>query len=144
LKSAKVTNKKERQPGACEEGMKYSTGKNPHRYFLDESISIQTAITGHHAKRILMELMPDGLLMLRCNFLWNGSSFVQDTPACMRASAFHDALCRMISQGLLPASVRPAADKLYYDLCREDGMSWLQAKVRYAGLRVYGIVSSIG
>jgi hypothetical protein len=125
--------------------MKYTTEKNPHLYFLDEpSISIQTEITGHHAKGVLMELMPDGLLTLVQSFWWNGSSFVQDTPACMRASAFHDALCRLISIGLLPASVRPAADKLYYDLCREDGMSWLQAKVRYAGLRVYGTVSSIG
>jgi hypothetical protein len=114
-------------------------------YFLDEpSISVQTEITGHHIKAELMELSPDGRLTLGQSFWWNGSSFVQDTPECMRASAFHDALCRIISQGLLPASVRPTADKLYYDLCREDGMSWLQAKIRHAGLRVYGTISSIG
>jgi len=125
--------------------MKFSSSKTPHLYFLDEpSISVQTEITGHHIKAELMELSPDGLLTLGRSFWWNGSSFVQDTPECMRASAFHDALCRMRSQGLLPASTRPAADKLYYDLCREDGMSWMQAKVRYAGLRVYGTVTNIG
>jgi hypothetical protein len=125
--------------------MKYSASKNHHMYFLDETrISVQTEITGHHVKAELMELFPDGLLTLGQSFWWNGSSFVQDTPECMRASAFHDALCRMIRQGLLPASTRSAADKLYYELCREDGMSWLQAKVRYAGLRIYGTVSSIG
>jgi hypothetical protein len=125
--------------------MKYTTSDVSHLYFLDEPVvSVQTAITGYHAKGVLMELTPDGLLTLGQNFWWNGSSFVQDTPECMRASAFHDALCRMIPQGLIPASVRPAADKLYYELCREDGMSWMQAKVRYAGLRVYGTVTNIG
>jgi hypothetical protein len=125
--------------------MKYTTEKNPHLYFLDEpSISVQTKITGHYVKAELMELTFDGLLTLSQSFWWNGSSFVQDTSACMRSSAFHDALCRMIAQGMLPASTRPAADKLYYELCREDGMSWMQAKVRYAGLRMYGTVTSIG
>jgi hypothetical protein len=125
--------------------MKFSSSKVPHMYFLDEpSISVQTKITGHYVKAELMELTFDGLLTLSQSFWWNGSSFVQDTPECMRASAFHDALCRMISQGLLPASTRPAADKLYCELCREDGMSWMQAKVRYAGLRVYGTVTNIG
>jgi hypothetical protein len=125
--------------------MKFTASDVSHLYFLDEpSISIQTEITGYHAKGVLMELIPSGLLTLGQSFWWNGSSFVQDTPECMRASAFHDALCRMIRQGLLPASTRPAADKLYYDLCREDGMSWMQAKIRYAGLRVYGTITSIG
>jgi hypothetical protein len=125
--------------------MKYSTSENPHLYFLDEpSISIQTELKGHYAEVDYINLTPDGRLTLEKAFRWNGSSFVQDTPACMRASAFHDALCRMISQGLLPTSVRPAADKLYYELCREDGMSWMQAKLRWAGLRVYGTISNIG
>lgn len=125
--------------------MKFTVSDVSHLYFLDEpGISIQTEVTGHHIKAELMELSPDGLLTLGQNFWWNGSSFVQDTPECMRASAFHDALCRMIVQGLLPASARPAADKLYYNLCREDGMSWMQAKVRYAGLRLYGITTNIG
>jgi hypothetical protein len=125
--------------------MKYATEKNPHRYLLDEmSVSVQTKITGHPAKGASMELMTDGLLTIHRGFWWNGSTFVQDTSYCMRASAFHDALCRMMAQGLLPAFVRPVADKLYYDLCIEDGMGWLQAKVRWAGLRVYGAVSNIG
>jgi hypothetical protein len=125
--------------------MKFTVSDVSHLYFLDEpSISIQTEVTGYHAKGVLMELMPSGLLTLGQSYWWNGSSFVQDVPACMRASAFHDALCRMISQDLLPASTRPAADKLYYNLCREDGMGWMQAKIRYAGLRVYGTVTNIG
>jgi hypothetical protein len=124
--------------------MNYTIAKNPHLYFLEESISVQTAIIGHPANGASMELMSDGLLTIYRGFWWNGSTFVQDTPECMRASAFHDALCRMMAQGLLPVSVRSAADKLYYELCREDGMSWLQAKVRWAGLRVYGAVSNIG
>jgi len=62
----------------------------------------------------------------------------------MRASAFHDALCQMISKKMLPESIRPKADKLYYDICRDDGMSWLQAKIRLAGLVIYRTVSIIG
>jgi len=125
--------------------MKFLTSKNPHMYFLDETrISVQTEIKEHYAEMEYVDLTPDGRLTLWKAFRWNGSSFVQDTPECMRASAFHDALCRLMAQGLLPASVRSAADKLYYELCREDGMSWRQAKIRYAGLRVYGTVTSIG
>jgi hypothetical protein len=125
--------------------MKYSSSKNPHMYFLDETrISVQTEIKDHYAEMEYIDLTPDGRLTLWKAFRWNGSSFVQDTPACMRASAFHDALCNLISRGLLPASTRPVADQLYYDLCREDGMSWMRAKVRYAGLRLYGITTNIG
>jgi len=125
--------------------MKFLTSKNPHMYFLDETrISVQTGIKDHCTEMEYVDLTPDGRLTLWKAFRWNGSSFVQDTPACMRASAFHDALCKLISRGLLPASVRPVADKLYYELCREDGMSWVQAKIRYAGLRVYGTVTNIG
>jgi hypothetical protein len=125
--------------------MKFLTSKNHHMYFLDETrISVQTEIKDHYVEVEYIDLTPDGRLTLWKAYRWNGSSFVQDTPACMRASAFHDALCKLMSLGLLPASVRPVADKLYYDLCREDGMSWLQAKVRWAGLRVYGTISNIG
>jgi hypothetical protein len=124
--------------------MKFLASKNPHMYFLDETrISIQTDIKGHYAKVDHIDLTPDGCLTLWKSFRWNGSSFVQDTPECMRASAFHDALCNLILRGLLPVSTRPAADKLYYDLCREDGMSWMQAKVRYAGLRMFGTATEI-
>jgi hypothetical protein len=125
--------------------MKYLTSKNPHMYFLDEArISVQTEIKDHYVEVEYIDLTPDGRLTLWKAYRWNGSSFVQDTPECMRASAFHDALCKLMSRDLLPAFIRPAADKLYYDLCREDGMSWMQAKVRYAGLRLHGIFSSIG
>jgi hypothetical protein len=125
--------------------MKYTVSSGSHGYFLDEeTISVRTKITGHHIKLKLVELMPDGLLRLDRNFCWNGSSFVQDTPECMRASAFHDALCQMISRKLLPRSIRPKADKLYYNICREDGMSWMQAKVRLTGLVIYRTVSIIG
>jgi hypothetical protein len=125
--------------------MIFAKSEFSHMYYLDEpSTSVQTKITGHPAKGTSMELLSDGLLTLSYGFWWNGSTFVQDTSYCMRPSAFHDALCRMIAQGLIPASVRPAADKLYYDLCIEEGMGWLQAKIRYAGLRVYGTVSNIG
>jgi len=125
--------------------MKFSKSGISHWYFLDEEeISAQTGIKGHQVRKTLYELTPDGILTMRKNFCWNGSSFVQDTPKCMRASAFHDALCRMIAEGLLPASCQGKADKLYFTLCRDDGMSWLQARIRLAGLRVYGIVSNIG
>jgi len=125
--------------------MKYTVSNGSHGYFLDEeTISVRTKITGQHIELKLAELMPDGLLRLDHNFWWNGSSFVQDTPECMRASAFHDALCQMISRKLLPRSTRPVADKLYYDLCREDGMSWMQAKIRLIGLVIYRTVSIIG
>jgi len=124
--------------------MKYTTGTDPNLHFLDESISVQTEITSYYAKRHFTELTTDGLLTLSCDFRWREMKIVQADPACVRATAVHYALCTLILMDLLSASMRPVIDKLYYNLCREDGMSWLQAKLRWACLRVYGITTNIG
>jgi len=121
--------------------MKFYKSKTQHIYFLDEdSISVQTEIKGYDVKLDFIELTSQGLLTLYKNFKWNGSTFVQDTPMCMRASAFHDALSKLISQNLISALFKITVDKLYFKICRDDGMSWLQAKIRYAGLRAYDFI----
>ncbi len=125
--------------------MKFYKSKTRNLYFLDEdSISIQTDIKGYSIQFDFIELTSEGLLTLYKNYQWNGSTFVQDTNMCMRSSAFHDALCRLISKNIIPISFKINADKLYYNLCRDDGMSWIQAKIRYIGLRGYSYIPSIG
>ncbi len=124
--------------------IKYTKSETSHLYFLDEEqISYQTGIEGHSVKTTLFELMPDGLLILYKNFWWNGSTFVQDTLECMRASAFHDALCRMIAHGLIPKSLRGKADKLYYSICERDKMPRHRARLRLIGLRAYKVLTNI-
>ena len=123
--------------------MKYTKSDKANLYFLDEQISYQTGIEGHQVRKTVYGLTPDGLLTLKKNFCWNGSSFVQDTLECMRASAFHDAMCRMIAEGLLPSSLRGKADKIYYAICEEDKMPRHRARLRLIGLRAYKVLTNI-
>jgi hypothetical protein len=93
------------------------------KYRVDERLEIQTGIKGFHAVIDGAELFEDGLLVLEVGFCWDGPSGpAVDTPSFMRGSAAHDLFYRLMRLRLLPQSVRKAADKLMYSLCREDGM----------------------
>lgn len=71
---------------------------------------------------------------------WNGSNVVPDRPSCLLASLVHDCLCDGINHSHLGRwkrwRLRRAADRLYADICRWQGMwTWL-AWVRFLGLRI--------
>lgn len=87
----------------------------------------------------------DGCRMLTLNpgFAWNGSNVVPDTPACMRASAVHDALCQLMELDRLP-NIRKnwgAAARLYRKMCQEDGMTFMRRNIRCTTLEFWGFLS---
>ena len=66
-------------------------------------------------------------------FLW-GSVSPQIHPCTLRGAVAHDYLYRHQS----PGWTRKMADKLFYDLIREDGLPRMRAKKAYWGVRIFG------
>lgn len=66
-------------------------------------------------------------------FLWATISPAID-PRTIRAGVAHDFIYRTQP----PEWTRKQADEMFYDLCREDGLSWWTAQKAYLGLRLFG------
>ena len=57
----------------------------------------------------------------------------------MRASLVHDALYQLMRHEELSARThRKAADQLFKDICKEDGVSSVRASIYYKALRKFG------
>lgn len=85
-----------------------------------------------------IELSKQGVLTIKKGYCWDGATGAIDTETFMRGSLFHDALYQLMHDKYLPYSYRKKADKLLYDVCREDGMSWFRARYVYAAVRMFG------
>jgi len=86
------------------------------------------------------------IIYLYKGFSWDGSSGVKDTKYCMVASAVHDALCHMndkLYSGSDWRRTRKKADKEYKRLCIEHGMTGIRGNIRYAGIRIYGVLKGV-
>ena len=116
-------------------------GKRPSRYRLDETEIIKIDIPGFDVSNEYYALNTDGYLIAKIGCTWDGASGGIDTQSFMRASLFHDILCYMINDNLLPVQTQPYADKLLRDLCIEDGMSKIRAWNIYLWVRGYQTVS---
>ena len=82
-------------------------------------------------------------LKIHKGYAWDGPSGPAfDTLNFMRASLVHDAIYQLIREGGLPEWYRHEGDKHLYRICREDGMSWLRAKLVYIGVRIFGSSSA--
>jgi len=69
-----------------------------------------------------------GILTISAGEGWDGASGpTRDSKKSKRASLTHDMLYRLMRQGHLPKLCRRAADELFYDMLREDGMSQFRA-----------------
>lgn len=111
----------------------------PWKYRLTEDYKISTGIMPDHSlSDRYFRLDRIGQLTVRAGYAWDGASGPAiDTPAFMRGSCVHDALCQMIRWRILPAAHQRAADRLLVRLCREDGMSLLRALWVYYSVRAY-------
>ena len=71
-----------------------------------------------------------GILYIREGYAWDGASGpTLDTSSSMRGSLVHDALYQLMRLGLVPLTHRLRADRLLYEMCREDGMWWIRANL---------------
>ena len=79
-----------------------------------------------------------GTLTIKSGYAWDGPSGPTiDTKSSMRASLVHDVLYQLLRQGKLPQCWRETADKIFYDICIEDGMWAWRAKLWYRELRKF-------
>lgn len=105
---------------------------------LAEDLIVQTPIKrdyGFYAQYV--ELEPDGTLVIRAGFPWDGASGpTWDTPSSKRGSCVHDALYYLERRGLGP-QWRDEADAMIRDICIEDGMWAWRAKLWYKALRIF-------
>jgi len=87
-----------------------------------------------------VKLEANGRLTLKIGFFWNGSNFSIDASTNMRASAFHDALYYLLDIEAIKHTWnnRRKADKVMYNIMREDGASWIRCRYFWRGLRTFG------
>jgi hypothetical protein len=81
-----------------------------------------------------------GDLLIKEGYAWDGPSGpVKDTEENMRGSLVHDALYQLMRNKEISARThRKAADQLFKDLCKADGVSNFTASVYYKALRKFG------
>ena len=87
-----------------------------------------------------IDLDTEGNLLVKNGYAWDGPSGpVKDTPENLRASLIHDALYQLMRNKQLSSRThRNAADQIFKDVCKEDGVSKYWASIYYAGLRKFG------
>ncbi|MBI3150100.1 MAG: hypothetical protein HYZ17_16470 [Betaproteobacteria bacterium] len=85
-----------------------------------------------------IELDPDGTLRLRPGYACDGASGpTYDSKSSMRGAFTHDAGYQLIRMGLLPMSLRPAIDRAFRRICKEDGMWSARAALWYHAVRIF-------
>lgn len=116
------------------DGMKYQLTQDFTAY-----TGIKFAPEGSIMKMKYIKLFPDGRLLIKAGFAWDGSSGpTRDTKNTIPGSLIHDALYMLIRNGKIPQHYREWVDVLMRDRCLRDGMwryrawTWFKALRRWA------------
>lgn len=119
----------------------YISYRADYKYQLATSYKLNISIRPTSAiETDFIDLDSDGNLLVKKGYAWDGPSGpVIDTDKSMRASLVHDALYQLMRLEQLNARThRKAADQLFKDICKEDGVSNLRASAYYKALRKFG------
>ena len=69
-------------------------------------------------------LRSDGHLVVKKGYAWDGATGTRDINAIMRGSVAHDAIFQLARMGLLDQKWFDEANRMFLDICKQDGMSW--------------------
>ena len=119
----------------------YIRYRSEYKYQLAESYAIKIPIRPKDdIETDFINLDTAGNLLVKNGYAWDGPSGpVIDTDENMRASLVHDALYQLMrNKELSTRSHRKAADQLFKDICKDDGVSNFRASVYYKALRKFG------
>lgn len=122
----------------------YIRYRSDYKYQLAEAYKISIPIKPKiNITTQFIDLDTDGNLTVKNAYAWDGPSGpVKDTKENMRASLIHDALYQLMRNveetGLSSRTHRKAADQLFKDICKADGVSNFWASAWYKGLRKFG------
>ena len=115
--------------------IKYKKG---FKYQLTEDLHFKTDIIGWDIETEYIILRPDGYLIIKKGYAWDGASGPTiDTKNSMEGSCVHDAIYQLMRMGLLPQGVRPAADNLLEKICIAKGMWKFRAKMWCSMVRIF-------
>jgi hypothetical protein len=112
-----------------------------YKYRLIDSYEHATGITGYCGIEPFEYVRIDdcGTLSIRRGYAWDGASGpTWDTRSNMRGSLVHDALYQLMRIGVIPIAERGKADRLFRDICIEDGMWKIRAWYYYQAVRMFG------
>ncbi len=115
--------------------------RSEYKYQLADSYTIKIPIEPKHdIETDFIALDTAGNLFIKNGYAWDGPSGpVVDTEENMRASLVHDALYQLMrNKELSTRTHRKAADQLFKDICKDDGVSNFKASVYYKALRKFG------
>ena len=108
--------------------MKVRYRKRSIKYVLESDHWDTTAIRGYDIDTPFIRLTPEGRILKRAGYGWDGCSGpTKDDKTNQRGGLNHDAKYQLMRMGLLPQSCRAIADIELKQECKEDGMG----KIRY-------------
>ena len=117
--------------------IKYKAG---YKYQLHEDCSCNVGICPDTDIRVpYITLDTGGKLTIEAGYAWDGPSGPTfDTRTFMRGSLVHDALYQLIRLGCIEPHHRKDADRILYEICRDDGMCSIRAEWVYQAVRAFG------
>ena len=114
------------------------------KYQLASDETYDTGILGYSFDIKFIKITPDGKMLIREGYIWNGASGPTfDTPDSMKGSLIHDALYECLRRELLPLSVRRQADVILHDVCTAEGMIPKRADAWYTAVRQFAKGSAL-
>jgi len=114
----------------------YSQG---YKYQLEMDFITEIEILGESITTTFIELRPDGYLLIKKGYAWDGPSGpTVDTKSFMRGALIHDALYQLMREHGLNRNYRPKADDIMKKFCLEDGMSYISAWAVWSSVRLFG------
>lgn len=125
-----------KQEGGTRIMIKYTEG---YKYQLAEDYIIQTEIYGYNYDSQFLKLTPDGKLLIRSGYAWDGASgTTKDDKTNMESSLVHDALYQLMRQEAIPRSYQKYSDKFFKEICIANGMGRFRAWYYHFGLQNFG------
>lgn len=116
--------------------IKYKAG---YKYQLVECYSAQTPVRWRDViDTDYIRLMPDGWLLIRKGYAWDGATFFPDFDWIVRGSLIHDALYQLIRERRLPVETKEVADYFLAECCKEDQAWNWQAGIVEVGVKRFG------
>lgn len=109
------------------------------RHALYEAYQGKTLLRGHDVNAPQATLLPNGVIVLKRGFMWDGPSGpAVNTLNTAIPSAIHDALYELIELGFLPPETRRSADKTYRDSLKTWGVPAWRRALHYRGVSLFG------
>ena len=112
--------------------MQYKSGFN-HQLYEDESFRVPFYAV---IDTQFIKLDSFGLMTLKKGFAWNGADFIIDRKTNLTASAFHDALYRLMRKKLLNHKDWRLADGVFAELLERAGAWKVTIKLDMIGLKI--------